>query len=218
MHLLWIRHAESVGNQAGQIQGQTQDPLTQLGCRQAAQLGSYLQTNTWLPTHVYTSPLPRAQQTAEILMQVSGCSVAVQLLDDLQEIHNGILQGLTWIAAQRKHPDLCQQLESTLEWIAIPGGETPPARQARAQQLIAQLLSRHQTSDRLWLISHGGILPYFLAALLGTPRVWGIQIPFTALFELELNLELWQQPQQMFNSALCQIHRFNETPHFSSPF
>jgi broad specificity phosphatase PhoE len=214
MHLLWLRHAESTGNQAGQIQGQTPEPLTSLGCQQATELGGYLGQQSWQPTHLYASPLQRAQQTAEILARASGHQLAVCPLLDLQEIDSGILQGLTWSQAQQSYPELCQQLEETPTWLPIPGAETPPQCQARAQRLVDFLLSQHQDPDRLWLVSHGGILPYILAALLGTSRVWGISIPLTGVFELEINLKLWKNTAERTNSSLWQIHRFNQTPHF----
>jgi broad specificity phosphatase PhoE len=216
MRLLWIRHAESLGNQAQRIQGQIDEPLTQLGRYQASQLGQFLQQFSWRPTHIYTSPLQRAKHTAEILGGAAGYPLIAK--PDLQEIHNGVLQGLTWAEARQQYPELCQQLESTPTWLPIPGAETPQQLQTRTTRFVEQLLSQHQQTDQVWIVSHGGILPYLLAALLETPCVWGVKIPLTAVFELELHLSHWpNRYQQGLNPHLWQIHRFNETPHLTTP-
>jgi broad specificity phosphatase PhoE len=214
MRLLLIRHAESLGNQARQIQGQTQEPLTQLGRHQATQLGQFLGQLTWSPTHLYTSPLRRAQETAQIVADCVG-GLDITPHPDLQEIDNGVLQGLTWTEAQQQFPDLCQRLESTPLWQPIPGAETPAQAQVRAARFVQDLLSRHANPDRILLVSHGGILPYLLAALLETPCVWGLNIPLTGMFELSLDLDHWPQRHSYGpgHGHLWQIHRFNQTPH-----
>jgi 2,3-bisphosphoglycerate-dependent phosphoglycerate mutase len=216
MRLLLIRHAESFGNQAKQIQGQTQETLTPTGCQQARQLGYFLRQSSWQPSHIYTSPLPRALQTATILQEIvlGEGAIGLQTHSALSEIHNGILQGLTWAEALQQYPDLCQQLESTPLWQPIPAAETPSHVQARAQEFIAELFTQHQNPDQVWLVSHGGLIPYLLAALLETPCLWSIQIPLTAIFELEIDLEYWpQRHQYALETVFWTIHRFNQTPH-----
>jgi 2,3-bisphosphoglycerate-dependent phosphoglycerate mutase len=231
MRLLLVRHAESFGNQARQIQGQTDDRLTPIGCQQAHQLGCFLRQASWRPSHIYTSPLPRALQTATILQeQVIGPgdegtgteskatenSVPLQTHPALQEIHNGILQGLTWETAQQQYPELCQQLISTPIWQAIPGAETPSQVQARAKAFVGELLRQHHNADQVWVVTHGGLLLYLLAQLLETVCVWDIQIPLTAIFEIEIDLDHWpQRHRYALDTPFWRIHRFNEMPHLS---
>ena len=68
--LILVRHGESEWNRAGRIQGQVNSPLTDLGINQAKAIRDYLSgilLNQQL--EIYTSPLDRALQTAEIIAQ-----------------------------------------------------------------------------------------------------------------------------------------------------
>lgn len=217
MKILFIRHGESTGNQAQRISGRETDDLTSKGEQQVKRLGEFLKQSSWAPTHCYCSPLLRAQRTIEILFNcchLTPLRVPMQTMVDLQEIHHGVLQGLTWQEAQDRHPELCAQLEASPTWIPIPEAESLQACRDRAHQGIHHLLQQHQNTDRLWVVSHGGILPYLVAALLEMPKVWGVQIAPTALFEFELALEYWTNADQnRYNPTLWQVHQFNERPH-----
>lgn len=187
------------------------------------------------PTHIYLSPTRRARQTLQALTQTFplGNSLALgdpsapslryaqdpQIREDarLLEMDNGIFAGLTWAQAQSHNPDLCAQLERSPQWIPIPRAESPRDCRDRAHSFTEDLY-HHGPDDRLWVISHGGILPYLLAALWGSDRVWGMEIGCTARFELT-----WQALSQDLitaHSPSCdmtttqQILRFNDRSHW----
>lgn len=217
MQLLFIRHAESTGNQAQRLQGQADDQLSQPGKAQAQKLVQQLLAEVWQPSHIYSSPLRRATQTTQILLSrfdAHLCSRGVVKLDELKEIHNGVFQGLTWQEAQDRYPELCDALETSLEWLPIPGGESLQAVSDRAQSFVDQLLTQHADTDKIWIVTHGGLLQFLIAQLLGCDRVWGLQIKPTALFEFRVDLPRWSLgDQNRFNTALWQILRFNDTSH-----
>lgn len=215
MKLLLIRHAESVGNQEQRLQGQADFALSFQGQRQAAALAQSLSTQSWCPTHVYSSPLQRAIQTATILLQ--GRELAIAGSEALQEIHLGILQGLTWAEAQAQYPELCCALEASPTWIPIPEAESLIQVRDRAKGFVESLLNQHIDSHRIWIITHGGLLPYLIAALLGCDRVWGLEIPPTALFEFWLDRDRWpHQDENLANNTLWQIRRFNDLKHLKT--
>jgi broad specificity phosphatase PhoE len=215
MKLLWLRHAESVGNQQG-IQGGDFE-LSEQGQYQAQQLAVYLSLEFWLPSHVYSSPQQRALQTTRILLQSLTINPIICYAEELQEVHNGIFEGLTWEQVQQQYPELCQSLVTSAEWLPIPGGESLLQVRDRAQQFINQLLRIHQNSDRVWIITHGGVLLHLIAVLLGSERTWGMDIPTTALFEFECDLDRWDcTDQNRYNSTLWKILRFNQTPHLQT--
>jgi len=260
MQLLFIRHAQSLGNQAGRMQGHSDAPLSVMGQQQAEALGTYLRQQSWKPTHIYASPLRRAIETAERLLaslivpdpesapaleqkqRISGEAAQNQSSKstfkttdseatavfqpefgisepricphpDLREQGLGILEDLTWAEAQTQYPELCQQLEADHSWLPIPGAETLQEGRDRAAAFIQSVLKRHVDGDRLWIISHSGILQHLISVLLGSDRTWGLTIPNGALFEFAIALPLWQtQDQNRWNGTLWQIQRFNETP------
>ena len=123
LKLLLMRHAQSQGNAQRQMEGQSSTALSTVGRRQAQRLSDRLiqdltieGLNDW-PTHLYSSPLLRATQTADVLtaaLAQAQHSFSVQQAEALQEMHQGIFQGLTWSEAQAQHPQLCAQLLSSL--------------------------------------------------------------------------------------------------------
>ena len=138
----------------------------------------------------------------------------IHIHPSLQEWHTGIFQGLTWSEAQARYPDLCAALESRRDWLPIPEAETLDQGRDRARQFIQQLLATHCQTDSLWIVTHGGILPQLVAALLGCDRAWGFPVNNTALFDFELDCDRWPRPDcDRWNTSLWQIHRFNDTQH-----
>lgn len=86
--LIFARHGESEGN-VQNIYNPDDSPLTEKGKEQAEALGHQLQEKNI--AMIIASPLPRAQQTAEIVSQKLG--MAIETWDDLQEIDLGTLKG-----------------------------------------------------------------------------------------------------------------------------
>ena len=220
MKLLLLRHAQSQGNDAQRMQGQGDYPLSAAGWQQLERLAHHWRiADGWLPSHVYSSPLQRAVETGRgLLAAFPEAVVEIRAADGLKEIDNGIFCGLTWAEAEQQFPELCQQLQSSPDWIPIPEGESLTAVRDRAAQFIHQLIQQHQDCDLIWVISHGGLLPHLIAALLGCDRVWGIPIPPTALFEFWLDLSRWHAGNDRsanLNSSLWQIRRFNDCQHLN---
>jgi 2,3-bisphosphoglycerate-dependent phosphoglycerate mutase len=237
LKLLFIRHAQSKGNVEKRMQGHGEYELTPLGQEQAARLGQRLLQENWCPTQVYTSPLQRAVQTMEILLQafpseplpgiigdltdvdtpltpVVSRPIPVAAVPELAEYQNGIFQGLTWPEAQARYPELCHQLEQTPDWIPIPGGETLEAARDRARQFIQMLLEHHSNGDQLWIVSHSWIIQHLIAELLGCDRSWRLRAHNTALFEFWIDHSRWhRQDHSRFNTDLWQIRRFNDDQH-----
>jgi len=226
--LLLIRHAQSLGNVEGRMEGWTATGLTPKGQCQAFRLGQRLAQEGWQPTRIYCSPLQRATETlSEVLRgfeaehqspsQSPGLESIIRLRDDLKEYHNGILAGLTWSEAKIRYPDLCQDLEQSLDWRPIPQAETLQAGRQRAQRFLVELLTHHQNDDQIWVISHHWLMQQLIAALMGGDRTWGFSIAHTGLFEFWFDLSRWHQSgENRFNTELWQLKRFNDCEHSNS--
>lgn len=246
LKLLLVRHGQSVGNTEGRMEGCSSTGLTALGLEQSRRLGQHLASTNWHPTHIYCSPLARSTATlAEIVKGLgqeafqavdeprsaspaavmetkattlaSGQTVPVTLLDDLKEYDAGIFTGLTWAEARDRHPDLCHQLETSLDWQPIPQAETLEQGHSRAQRVVDELIERHRNGDRVLVVGHHWILQHVIACLMGCDRAWGLPMANTALFEFWLDRDRWRQsgPNRL-NSELWRIKRFNDTTHLQS--
>jgi broad specificity phosphatase PhoE len=243
MKLLFIRHAQSIGNQEKRMQGHGEFELSSHGILQAEQLAKALLAESWYPSHVYSSPLKRAAQTTEILMThllaaplpaavsdlIDAASSPVDLseqdakrievyyADELKEFQNGIFQGLTWAEAREKYPDLCNALEASPDWIQIPGAESLQDARDRSKQFIHRLLDRHSDGDRIWIITHSWILQHLIAELMQCDRSWRLRATNTALFEFWIDRDRWfNDDQNRFNTDLWQIRRFNDSRHLTA--
>ncbi|MEO0348818.1 MAG: histidine phosphatase family protein [Cyanobacteria bacterium P01_A01_bin.15] len=211
LKLVLIRHGESWGNVAGRLEGQMSTPLSAQGQRQAQQLGAYLQRQT-PPTHLYSSPLQRAVETAEVLQQATGCPLTLD--PDLQELHQGIFQGLTWAEASQRYPEVCTQLTTCLDYRPVPGAETLELAHQRATGWYRALWQRHGAGDVIWVVSHGGWMQQLIGVIMGCDRTWQISIHNTGLFELWLlSPQLTHHNRQ--NPEYWKIIKFNEIPHLA---
>ena len=111
-----IRHGQSAGNvaddaaRAGGLEVldlATRDmdvPLSDLGCEQAAALGSWFAGVA--PDLVVSSPYRRAVDTARLALDAAGAAdTAIRLDDRLREREFGILDRLTRTGIEARHPD-----------------------------------------------------------------------------------------------------------------
>lgn len=243
LKLLFIRHAQSIGNQQKRMQGQGEYELSEEGKQQAEKLAHRLLTEGWRPTDVYCSPLKRTVQTAEILLSpfltdplpavvsdlVNGeveplregiatpgqhQDITVEYADELKEHQNGIFQGLTWAEAKAKYPDLCERLEHSPDWIQIPEAESLQDARDRSHRFIQHLLARHSQGAQVWIISHSWILQHLISDLMGCDRSWRLHARNTALFEFWIDRSRWElTDQNRLNTDLWQIRRFNDYQH-----
>jgi phosphohistidine phosphatase len=74
MKLLLMRHVEAASREAAAVEFDAERPLTKHGLAQARQVADAIQADSKTPVKVLTSPLLRAQQTAEAVAEA--CSVA----------------------------------------------------------------------------------------------------------------------------------------------
>jgi broad specificity phosphatase PhoE len=103
-----IRHGEPAVK--GVLLGQSDPPLSTAGRLQMQALG--------LPVMVvYSSPLCRARQSAELLR------APVIVLDDLREIGLGAWDGHTWAEIEVSYPDLARRKAADWTGVTPPGGE-----------------------------------------------------------------------------------------------
>jgi probable phosphoglycerate mutase len=163
MHLYLIRHGETFSNAEGRIQGQTDNPLSPLGERQALATARSLHS---VPVDaLLASPLARARRTAEILGDEMRLSV--ETADALMEIHAGVFQGLLWTECEARYPEAAAAWISEDPDFVIPGGESRRQLMQRGTQALTEIRSRG--FRRVVVVSHGGVLGAALKGLLHVP-------------------------------------------------
>lgn len=158
--LLVIRHGETVWNRESRWQGELDSPLTELGERQARELGWLLADMGVTPaTHeMRVSPQGRARATARLIARITGHGVFED--DRLREIGVGDFTGRTReeiLAATGLGPD-AHFLDA---YAKAPSGESFEAVMARVTELLADL------SRPTVLVTHGITSRFLRTAALG---------------------------------------------------
>ena len=163
--LILIRHGESEWNRAGRIQGQVNSPLTDLGINQAKATRDYLSgilLNQQL--EIYTSPLDRALQTAEIIAKgIDYPSRKIIIEERLNDFNLGEISGtFGWDKVAEIFPEQAQlKLQDPMRFHPS-GGESGTEFQARLRSLLEDLMD----DGTLKLMVSHGIVNKFIRGIL----------------------------------------------------
>ena len=214
MRIILIRHGQSTGNTERRFQGQSKDPrfhLTELGKQQARKLKQRFINENIAPTHIYSSPLKRVKETAEII--ADGTNIAIQYSDDLQEYGLGILTGMSIEEASNNYKESeWKQLEID-EYGTVEGAETIEEKLRRAKEIINRVIREHNDEHTVFLVCHGGFLQDVIANILETPKRWRISIKNTAIFDFSIKLDEWAKKESFKTNRFWQINSFNDHTH-----
>jgi broad specificity phosphatase PhoE len=160
--LFLIRHGQSTANESGIWQGQMDFPLSEEGRSQARSVGRVLSGTRF--EGLYSSPLGRAHETAEIIARETSFPDGVVAIEGLTERRGGSLEGTTSVERQARDPDLVEKVLSLPEeerW-ALVGAETDSEILERFERAISDIRARHVPGARLVIVSHGGVMRAFL--------------------------------------------------------
>jgi len=181
--LYLVRHGETDWNAARRIQGRTDIPLNDEGRAQARRAAELLARRRW--DAVYSSPLSRAHETAEIIAGHLGLD-GVTDVDDLVERDYGDAEGMSFEQIEALYP----------EGVRAPGQETRAAVAARVVPALLALAERHP-GERLVVVSHGGAIRSVLqTAEPGTqhPRITNASVHSFRVEDGELRLIAFDDP------------------------
>ena len=153
--LILVRHGESEWNRAGRIQGQVNSPLTDLGISQARAISDYL-SGIFLnqELEIYSSPLKRAIQTAEIIAKgIDHLSSEVIIEERLNDFNLGEISGTYgWDKVAEIFPEQAQlRLQDPMRFHPS-GGESGAEFEARLRSLMEELMGDDKTK---LFVSHG---------------------------------------------------------------
>jgi 2,3-bisphosphoglycerate-dependent phosphoglycerate mutase len=160
--ITFLRHGESVGNLENRFQGHADFPLTETGRAQANALASRWQEEGRVFDRIFSSPLARARETAEIIC--SRVDTPMEFDPEWMEINNGLLAGMNDEEAERTVPR--PQFMTPYTHYGRTG-ESRWELYLRAGRAIQHLLDR--SPGCYLVVAHGGILNMTMYAILGIP-------------------------------------------------
>ena len=203
-----IRHGESLSNREGRVQGQADVELSYTGRQQAAAVAAWCKSQSFRnqSCELWSSPLCRAQETAEVIGTAIG--LPVQLEDKLVELNAGVFQGHLWDDLADRFPEDVARLRSGDVDFQIPGGESRRQLAERGRHALDFLSVRPVHS--MIIVAHGGVLTAALGLLVGREHSLLAEVaerPFTrlpALGNCSVSQLKWPGPELL---------SFNETDH-----
>jgi probable phosphoglycerate mutase len=187
--IILCRHGESEGNRDARFGGHSPTPLTELGRSQALATGHRLSAAGGVDV-VFSSDLPRALETAELIASATGAS-RPRVTPLLRERSVGIFTGLTFAEAQARFPNDYEALLRRDPDSCPPGGETYMQCRNRASDFMERVIAEHP-GQRVLFVSH-----------------------HLTLFQLVLHIldvESVAQPRFYVKIDNCALHRFERYP------
>jgi broad specificity phosphatase PhoE len=158
--ILLARHGETDWNREGRFQGHADPPLNRTGRAQAVDLSAALMAEQL--SAVYSSPLRRALETAEVLAASHGLEPVP--VDDLREVDVGSWSGLTRAEVEERFPaQFARWLDYGQGW---EDGETYEEMTGRVVGAVLEIAAAHPDGQVL-VVAHGGPIRALHAVALG---------------------------------------------------
>lgn len=151
MKIYVVRHGLTELNKKKKVNGQIDEPLAKEGIEQAKTAVVLMPESI---THIYSSPLLRARQTAEIIN--SKLNRPISWHHELGEIHMGSLAGKAWIEMEGGL-DLKTKHRSIQFDYREHGGESATDVKQRVAAFLKEIHGKHSNHEAL-LVTHGGII------------------------------------------------------------
>lgn len=156
------RHGQNVDNVNGILNGHRDLPLTDIGRMQAKQLGEGILKARLEFDAVYSSPLVRAFETAEIATKIAGLPQPIKM-DLLIERDFGVMTGKRIDQVEELcAPDIIKT--DTITYMLSPdGAETFQVLKERGQNILDTIRAKYEIG-RVLLVCHGDIGKMIYAA------------------------------------------------------
>ncbi|MGN0648245.1 MAG: histidine phosphatase family protein [Oscillospiraceae bacterium] len=189
-HISLIRHGQTKANEEGRYIGTTDYALSDKGRSELYDLlDSYVYPKV---ERVYTSPLERCTETAEILFPDAEIVVA----EDFAELHFGKFEGKT-ADELIDNPEYRQWLKGGMD-AKPPEGESVSDLCVRTYRGLHRILMEMMEQDfrHVAIVTHAGVIANAIACF-GLPKFDPKQIQCNPGegFEIMLSAQMWQQSQ-----------------------
>ena len=154
-----IRHGETAANKEGIFRGRNDDPLSENGITQAENVAEYFKKIA--VEQVFSSPLVRAMQTAEMIFPHH----RVQAVEQINGLDFGDWTGVPKAEIRQNDPENWRLWTTTPEKLAFPGGEAFEDLYSRVGAFLARL--PQISFETAAVVSHRSVLKAILARAVG---------------------------------------------------
>jgi broad specificity phosphatase PhoE len=154
LNIYLTRHGQDLDNSHGLLNGRRDRPLSLIGKRQAAEIA--LKVNKLIKFEaIYTSPLQRALNTAEIISKSQKLSSPI-ILPNLIEREFGVMTGKRLDDIEKLCKPSILKTQTCTYFLNPEGAETFPELMNRSKKVLSFVNKKHKDGNVL-LVTHGDI-------------------------------------------------------------
>jgi len=198
-----VRHGRTEWNRVERFRGRVDIGLDEVGMKQAEVAAKRIRE--WPISAIYSSPLRRAMDTAEII--AAPLELNVQPMSGIIDIDYGSWQGLSTEQVVARDDSLYSRWIKSPYEVKFPGGESFTEVRERVASAIGDLIQQHP-KETFVLVSHKVICQILILNLLGldSSHFWQITQDVCAmnLFEVRGGI-----PSVLFLNDTCHLKVLN---------
>ncbi|MHB8106210.1 MAG: histidine phosphatase family protein [Candidatus Cryosericum sp.] len=166
--LVIVRHGHTALNRDGpneSFRGTMDIPLDERGLHEA-QITADAVAARWKPSALYSSTVPRAMVTAQIIAKPLGLPVMPE--PGLLDMNYGAWTGLTIEEARPRWPKLIDTLLNSPGRLRAPGGDSMQGIRKRAVHAVKRIAMDHD-GETVVLVTHTLVIRLILLGIMGLP-------------------------------------------------
>ncbi len=152
LRIFLIRHGETEANKAGRYQGITENQLSKVGRRQAREVARDLQSVDF--SHIFSSPLDRAQETAGIIAPEKKITV----IPEFTERDFGCWENMPYLEIKKNYPELYASWLRSPATTIIPEALSLSDHHKMIVQGLEKIENMHnpEEDENFLIAGHGG--------------------------------------------------------------
>ena len=158
------------------------EPISQAGRAASQKLWPYLCDKQL--SAIYISGYLRTKQTIQFVAEQSGLTPVVD--ERLNEIDNGLIEGMTDAAIQEQYPEVWQGFHERSADFRFPEGETGEEACRRIAGFLEEKRQIHAGENMLF-VCHEGLIRVLTCYVLGLPVYarWNFSVDFCGIMEID---------------------------------
>lgn len=151
MKFLFVRHGKTHFNEINLTQGWCDSPLSKLGVKQVENMS--LQLKDYSINKAYTSPLGRAVETSEIILQ--GHNIAPIYDKRLKEVNSGILEGINTQLVKKLHVENTDWMDTLeMDYRSYEGEDLHDVINKHIE-FLNDIIASSNEDDTVLIVGHG---------------------------------------------------------------
>jgi broad specificity phosphatase PhoE len=203
-----VRHAQTVWNASGKIQGQADPELSEAGRAECQAVADRLAAVSIQA--ICSSDLVRARETAEAIA-ARHPSLEVRLDSGLREVDLGDWEGADRASLKRGWPELYAAWRAQPSWDLVPGGEGSAHFKARVMDAFGRAAASVDPDETVAVVTHIGVIRTLLSTAVGADAgdlrwPWAVANTGITVLEGPPDVAAWSTPAM-------QIEAINDSSH-----